>query len=207
MSKRDYYLVLDVPPVAPVEDIRKAYRVLSKKFHPDLNPDQKNVSDEKMKELVEAYNNLNDTNKRKAYDKQPQFQVRKFSKTRRPPKKEDFTAKNSPPKVSFLAKLLKPFTSKKAGGPSGPDPKQADVHFTLGLSMSDNESFLDQARSEFVLAVKYDPAHKEAAYNLALMCYKLGQWEGSRVAFQKFLAASPEDPHAKKMIQLLHVSA
>jgi curved DNA-binding protein CbpA len=203
LSKRDYYMVLDIPPIAPVEEIRKAYRVLSKKYHPDLNPDQKNVSDEKMKELVEAYNNLNDTNKRKAYDKQPQFQVRKFSKTRKMPSKNDFNAKKSKPKVSFLQKLLRPFTRKTAAA-VGPDPRQADVHFTLGLSMSDNESFLDQARSEFVLAIKYDPTHKEAAYNFALMCYKLGQWDEARSGFQKFLLTSPEDPHAKKIIALMH---
>jgi curved DNA-binding protein CbpA len=196
-------MVLDVPPVAPVEEIRKAYRVLSKKYHPDLNPDQKNVSDEKMKELVEAYNNLNDTNKRKAYDKQPQFQVKKFSKTRRPPGKNAFVTNHQKPKVSFLQRLLKPFMAKPKPGEVGPDPKQADVHFTLGLSMSDNESFLDQARSEFGMAIKFDPAHKEATYNFALMCYKLGQWDEAKAGFQKFLQTTAEDPLAKKMLQLL----
>ena len=203
MAKRDFYMVLDVPPISPPEEIRKAYRALSKKYHPDLNPEMKHVSDEKMKELVEAYNNLNDVNKRKAYDKQPQFQVRKFSKSRRPPDKKAFASK-PPPKASLLQRLLAPFTSKAAKGTVGPDPRQADVHFTLGLSMSENESFLEQAKKEFESSIKFDATHKEAAYNLALMCYKLGKWNDCRVALQKYLALAADDQLARKMIGLLH---
>ncbi|MBS2037665.1 J domain-containing protein [bacterium] len=206
MATRDYYLVLDVPPIAPAEEIRKAYRNLSKKYHPDVYQGDKNVAEDKMKELVEAFNNLSDNNKRKAYDKQPQFQVRKFSKTRKPPDKKAFTEKHKKPQESFLKKLLAPFMKKPEAGAVGPDPRQADVHFTLGLSMSDNESFLDQAKKEFSLSVKFDPKHKEAAYNFALMCYKLGQWDEARVAFQSFLKIGADDAAAKKMVQLLHNS-
>ena len=200
---RDFYLVLNVPPIAPAVEIRKAYRNLSKKYHPDVYQGDKNVAEDKMKELVEAFNNLSDNNKRKAYDKQPQFQVRKFSKTRKPPDKKAFVSREKP-KESFLKKLLAPFMKKPEAGAVGPDPKQADVHFTLGLSMSDNESFLDQAKKEFSLSVKYDPKHKEAAYNFALMCYKMGQWDEARVAFQSFMKIGGDDQAAKKMVQLLH---
>lgn len=205
MAIRDFYLVLNVPPIAPAEEIRKAYRNLSKKYHPDVYTGDKVVAEECMKELVEAFNNLSDNNKRKAYDKQPQFQVRKFSKTRKMPDKKAFISREKP-KTSFLSKLLAPFIRKPEAGAVGPDPKQADVHFTLGLSMADNESFLDQAKKEFALSVKFDPKHKEAAYNHALMCYKLGQWDESRVAFQAFLKLDPNDQAAKKMVQLLHDS-
>jgi curved DNA-binding protein CbpA len=200
---RDFYLVLNVPPIAPAEEIRKAYRNLSKKYHPDVYQGDKNVAEDKMKELVEAFNNLSDNNKRKAYDKQPQFQVRKFSKTRKPPDKKAFVSRDKP-KESFLKKLLAPFMRKPEAGAVGPDPKQADVHFTLGLSMSDNESFLDQAKKEFALSIKFDPKHKEAAYNYALMCYKLGQWDEARSAFQNFMRIGADDQAAKKMVQLLH---
>lgn len=204
MANRDFYLVLNVPPIAPAEEIRKAYRSLSKKYHPDVYTGDKTVAEDKMKELVESFNNLSDNNKRKIYDKQPQFQIRKFSNSRKPPDKKAFTQKAAKPKESPIKKFLSLFTRKKETGVVGPDPKQADVHFTLGLSMSDNESFLEQAKKEFALSIKFDPKHKEAAYNYAVMCYKLGQWDEARVAFQNYLKIGPEDQSAKKMVQLLH---
>lgn len=208
MAKRDYYMILGVPPTAQPDEIKKAYRMLSKKYHPDLNPDMKTVSDEKMKELVEAYNALNDSGKRKAYDKQPQFLVRRFAKSSaRKLDKSAFTKKPQYTKEpSLLERLLSPFLKKGGGNETGSqlDPKQADVHFTLGLSMAESESFFDQAKGEFKLTLKFDPNHKEAAYNLALMCYKLGEFEEARVNFQKVLQLDPEDQQARKMLNLLH---
>lgn len=202
-AKRDYYMILQVPPIAQPEEIRKAYRALSKKYHPDLNPDMKHVSDEKMKELVEAYNTLNDKDKRKLYDNQPQFQLRKHAKGRKPDKGA-YTKKAEPKKESFLQKFFAGVFKKDSGKDGTPDPKQADVHFTLGLSMSDNESFLDQAKGEFKLALKYDAKHREAAYNYALTCYRLGEFDEARIAFQDVLKNTANDPYAKKMISLLH---
>lgn len=208
MAKRDYYMVLGVPPTAQPDEIKKAYRMLSKKYHPDLNPDMKTVSDEKMKELVEAYNVLNDTAKRKAYDQQPQFKVKRFAKSSARAKvdKSAFTKKPQYTKEpSLLERLLSPFL-KKGSTESGTnlDPKQADVHFTLGLSMAESESFYDQAKGEFKLTLKFDPTHKEAAYNHALMCYKLGEFEEARVNFQKCIQIDAEDQMARKMLSLLH---
>ena len=152
MAKRDYYMVLGVAPTAQPDEIKKAYRMLSKKYHPDLNPDMKTVSDEKMKELVEAYNVLNDSSKRKAYDKQPQFQAKRFAKSS-VRAKADKSAFSKKPKYSkepsLLERLLSPFLKKTPTSEGGSvlDPKQADVHFTLGLSMADSETFYDQAKA------------------------------------------------------------
>ncbi|WP_092484433.1 molecular chaperone DnaJ [Candidatus Ichthyocystis hellenicum] len=67
MTKRDYYEVLDVPRNASEADIKKAYRRLAMKYHPDRNPDDKTV-EERFKELKEAYEVLSDSSKRAAYD-------------------------------------------------------------------------------------------------------------------------------------------
>ncbi|CUT17529.1 MULTISPECIES: molecular chaperone DnaJ [Candidatus Ichthyocystis] len=67
MTKRDYYEVLDVPRNASEAEIKKAYRRLAMKYHPDRNPDDKTV-EERFKELKEAYEVLSDSSKRAAYD-------------------------------------------------------------------------------------------------------------------------------------------
>ena len=66
-DKRDYYEVLGVSKGASDADIKKAFRVLAKKYHPDMHPDDKEC-EEKFKEAQEAYAVLSDPDKRKQYD-------------------------------------------------------------------------------------------------------------------------------------------
>ncbi len=66
-AKRDYYEVLEVERGASAEDIKKSYRKLAVKYHPDKNPGDK-AAEEKFKELGEAYEALSDPQKRGAYD-------------------------------------------------------------------------------------------------------------------------------------------
>lgn len=67
MAKRDYYEVLGVAKEASQEEIKRAYRRLAKKYHPDLNKD--GGSEERFKEIAEAYEVLADPNKRAQYDR------------------------------------------------------------------------------------------------------------------------------------------
>ncbi len=66
-NKRDYYEVLGVDKSASAEEIKKAYRKLALKYHPDRNPDNKEA-EEKFKEASEAYEILSDDDKRARYD-------------------------------------------------------------------------------------------------------------------------------------------
>src|SRR5579862_5563119 len=67
MAKHDYYKILDLARNSTEADIKKAYRRLAMKFHPDRNPGDKEAED-KFKEAKEAYEVLSDSQKRAIYD-------------------------------------------------------------------------------------------------------------------------------------------
>ena len=67
MSKRDFYEVLGVPKGSDKGQLKKAYRKLARKYHPDVNKDES--ASDKFKEINEAYEVLSDDQKRGAYDR------------------------------------------------------------------------------------------------------------------------------------------
>lgn len=68
VEKRDYYDVLEIPRTASVDEIKKAYRKLAIRYHPDKNPGDREA-EEKFKEAAEAYGVLSDADKRARYDR------------------------------------------------------------------------------------------------------------------------------------------
>lgn len=69
MAKKDYYETLGISKDASTEDIRKAYKSLVKKWHPDLHADKKEEAEQKFKDIREAYEILSDSQKRAQYDR------------------------------------------------------------------------------------------------------------------------------------------
>src|SRR5258707_15252944 len=67
VKKQDFYEALAVSRTATEDEIRKAYRKLARKYHPDLNPGDK-ASEERFKKVQEAYDVLSDSKKRQVYD-------------------------------------------------------------------------------------------------------------------------------------------
>lgn len=80
----DYYALLEVPPTATSAEIRRAYRRLARKYHPDLNK-QAPDNDQRIKHLNEAYAILSDPIKRAAYDSLRERRAQKPPQTRPQP--------------------------------------------------------------------------------------------------------------------------
>src|SRR3977135_4668146 len=68
MAKEDFYKILGVKRDAKPEEIKKAYRRLARKYHPDVNPGDKGAED-RFKQMSEAFDILSDPKKRKVYDR------------------------------------------------------------------------------------------------------------------------------------------
>ena len=68
MAKRDYYDILEIPKTATPEEIKKAYRKMALKYHPDKNPNDP-TAENKFKEAAEAYEVLSDADKKQRYDR------------------------------------------------------------------------------------------------------------------------------------------
>ena len=211
--ERDPYRVIGVPPISSEGDIKKAYRQKSKQYHPDLNPDIRIWADEKMKELVDAYNIVSEPEKKKAYDKSFHLQYRRDRKKKKKKKrKKEKTFMDKLKEFFLLAPRDDQKNKKKQPARKGKkskkkeieyNPKEADIHFGLGVSMCDNNNFLDQTIDSFRQATLYDPEHVEAHFNLGIALYRKGEWGEASTSFQKTLKVDPADESAKHMLTIL----
>lgn len=122
---KDYYYFLGIPQNASAEDIKKAYRKLSLKYHPDKNDNDEFFSD-RFKEIKEAYETLTDMDRRRLYDQNLSSQQRNV-KSILPPKIKSFSASKIRAKVgeeitvywnTYDADLVKivPFGLEKPNG-------------------------------------------------------------------------------------------
>lgn len=69
MDEESYYNILEIKENASQEEIKKAYRRLALKWHPDKNPDNKDLAERKFKKITQAYEVLSDMEKKKIYDR------------------------------------------------------------------------------------------------------------------------------------------
>lgn len=201
MFDRDPYLVLRIPPTANSEQIKNAYRAMSKQYHPDLNQDIAVAAQEKMKQCTSAYRILSNKERRDDYDQQPHFKPRVPKGFSANIKTRTFLNKSTPDKPGFFEKLLGFFV--KVDPKPTKDLEAARTHFTMGLTLTDQEAFYPEAREEFQRALEANPDFFEAAFNYGLMSYKTGEFEEARVGFQKASRIKPQDRYSRLFLDLL----
>lgn len=125
MSKQDYYEILGVPRNASPEDIKKAYRRLAMKHHPDRTSGDKE-SEEKFKAATHAYEILSDPQKRQAYD---QFGHAGVDPQRGGPHGADFG--------DIFSDIFSDIFGQGMGGGRRGQPRGADLRYTLEMSLED----------------------------------------------------------------------
>src|SRR5574337_2107223 len=120
-TKKDYYELLGVKKSASAEDIRKAFRKLARKYHPDVNPGDK-TAEEKFKAISEANDVLSDPKKRKIYD-----QVGFYSDNIDPATAEAYARAGGGAAGGGF-----PGGFQGGGFPGGAEAGQGGVHFDFG---------------------------------------------------------------------------
>ncbi|MDQ7823565.1 MAG: DnaJ domain-containing protein [Candidatus Eremiobacteraeota bacterium] len=204
---KDYYKTLGVAPTDSREKVQEVYRNISKKYRGAIKAELRDMSDRDMKLVIEAYNVINDEGKRKDYDAQPQFQVRKSAQKliAASGKKDKDSDEKKPFKwgIPLMDIIMMSFRQGQGEKRNETPEEKAQMHFTQGVLMADDKSLYEQARNEFTFSLKFVPEFREAIYNVGLMNYKMGNFQEALNQFRKCLELESRDLHAKKMIELL----
>lgn len=205
---RDCYKILRVPPIAKREEIKKAYKGLAKKYHPDLNPDSRESAEEKMKELVWAYDTLMDSDKRFKYDRARCFLVKTPPQLRTEKKKNSFEKEISlisRHKFNLLETIKGFFSGSKTKKDGNHLSKDMADHFAMGITYAANaeKAMLEMALAEFDKVIKSYPDNVYAKYNIALINYRLGEFDMALSLFKDILQSQPDFADAKRMTILL----
>jgi len=189
MSKRDYYEVLGVVRGAGEEEVKKAYRKLAVKFHPDKNPGDKSA-EEKFKELSEAYDVLSDPQKRAAYD---QFGHAAFDARRRASRGGGFSDFHDPFDIfrevfgqQTGGSIFEDLFGGRSANPGGPQ-RGADLRYDLEITFDEAargcEKEITVTKLDACEACGGAGAEGNARYQTCPTCSGRGQVVSSRGIF------------------------
>ncbi len=195
--RTDYYVTLEVTPLSSYDEIHKSYRALSKKYHPDIFPD-KEVAEEKMREIVEAFNQLKEPESRKYYDSRRMYQVRPYNRAR---------SKYMEKKPSFFEKLFGKKDKQPVKTMGGKDPVEGVFSMAVPLVKTRKIDSVELAHNEFVSLLKTDGKNPDLHYNLGITSYYLGNYSDASIYFSNAHKLDPDFEHARLMIGLIAAGA
>jgi curved DNA-binding protein CbpA len=150
---KNYYHILGVKPTASNDVIQKVYRSISKTFHPDKYPGDKDFAAEKFKEINEAYSILSDTNKRMAFDKSYSSFLNKQNNKNIYKKDKPGNAKSwsTNEKLSFINKTKIGKNKKYFTKYIKMCLKHSDEIFDVNLSSSNDHDYIKISAFDFFL--------------------------------------------------------
>ncbi|MES2215316.1 MAG: molecular chaperone DnaJ [Pseudomonadota bacterium] len=152
MSKRDYYEVLGIAKGASAEDIKKAYRKLAMKYHPDQNPNDKSA-EKNFKEAAEAYEILKDEQKRSAYDR---FGHNAFAQGGMGQQYQRSAHQGHQSAHDIFGDFFNDFMGAGRGGQRSPETKGSDLKYNISVTLEEAFHGLDKKIS-FSTAIKCEP--------------------------------------------------
>lgn len=188
--------------MATSDEIKSVYRRLSKEYHPDINQHRLAEAEEKMMAFTSAYQVISHPEKRRDYDTQPMFRPRVprgFSSNAVSSKlltRKDEAEK----KPTWFDKVKSYFIVDNR---VKRDPTKAMTYFAMGMTMTEKVDFFPDAKIEFSKSFKADPLFFEAAFNLGLMCYKLGEFDQARKCFEAAAKLDAKDSIVPRFLDLL----
>lgn len=184
--KRDHYLVMGLTPLCKEADIKKRYKDLIKKYHPDLNPNNREYAEARMKEITEAYNVLSNRVLRKKYDESPYFKPLVPIYLKRLHSVKEDILKSKLKKEGLWERIKNIFFPKKREKDE-PLSEKGMEHFSMGVTYLTHrdEVTLKLAKEEFLAVLKESPNNPEALFNIGLVEYKLGNFQEAREYFKR----------------------
>jgi curved DNA-binding protein CbpA len=203
MRQQDLYQVLGTPPAAGTDDIRRAYYVLAKKFHPDkFTRDEVKAKAEKVfGHITEAYSTLSHAASRQKYDED--LASRQRPKTQEKTDAGDLARQNFKhgkdlmdrgrfgDAVSFLQNAVEQ------------DPGKAEYAYHLGLAQSKNPRWKKDAEESFLKALASDPTHADSYAHLGALYARGGLLSKARDMYRKALEWDPAHALAQEGLAAL----
>jgi len=197
---KDYYKILGLKPGAGPEEIKKAFFVLAKKYHPDKHRDRDGGDyAAKFSEINEAYNVLKDQRSKADYDRSFQTVGTRREKKGKERYKADELYKTAQ-KAIKINDVNSAIDLLKAAVRMEPD--RAEFYSLLGLTLSEKPRRLHEAREYCEKAVEIEPYDVRNYINLGLVYKKAGLKIRAQKQFEKVLRWEPENPTARMELGL-----
>jgi curved DNA-binding protein len=202
---KDYYAVLGVNRTATTDDIKQAFRKLARKYHPDVNPDDK-TAEAKFKEVSEAYEVLSDADKRKKYDQYGQYWQQASRTGAGNPYANpgdmggfDFSAYGS--FDEFINELLGRFSTAPGGASGRGYPYGTPGGPGVGYDTASSQSFDQEASLRLTLSEAFHGAQKRLRIGSDSVEVRIppGVKQGSKIRLK---GKGPMNPYSKQPADL-----